>query len=58
MNVTEAWAYGRSQLSSSPFAKLDARLLLEHVLGVSHSWLVAYGDEMVTAVQELSLIHI
>ena len=52
MNVTEAWAYGRSQLPHSSTAKLDARLLLEHVLGVSHSWLVAYRDELVTAVQE------
>ncbi len=52
MNITEAWAYGRSQLPHSPSARLDARLLLEHVLGVSHSWLAAYGDERLTAVQE------
>lgn len=52
MNVSEAWAYGRSHLPHSPNAKLDARLLLEHVLGVSHSWLVAHGDVALTAVQE------
>jgi release factor glutamine methyltransferase len=52
MNVSEAWEYGRSYLPHSPSAKLDARLLLEHVLGVSHSWLAAHGDEGLTAVQE------
>ena len=53
MNVAEAWEYGRSQLPHSPTAKLDARLLLAHVLGVGHSWLVAHDDELLTAVQEV-----
>jgi release factor glutamine methyltransferase len=52
MNVSEAWEYGRSHLPDSPNAKLDARLLLEHVLGVGHSWLVAHGDVALTAVRE------
>lgn len=52
MNVSELWEYGRSQLPDPLTAKLDARLLLEHVLGKEHSWLVAFGDKTVTAVQE------
>jgi release factor glutamine methyltransferase len=52
MNVSELWEYGRSQLPDPLTAKLDARLLLEHVLDKEHSWLVAYGDADVTAVQE------
>ncbi len=51
MNISEARDYGRSQLHSSPTPQLDARLLLEYVLNVSHSYLVAHGDEMLTAVQ-------
>ena len=58
MNVSEAWEYGRSQLPHTLSARLDARLLLEHVLGVDHSWLVAYGDEMLTAVQETQYRHL
>lgn len=53
MTIQEAWRYGRAQLthvSSSP--GLDARLLLQHVLTVTHSFLVAHADEPLTAVQE------
>jgi release factor glutamine methyltransferase len=52
MDVSEAWIYGRSRLPDSANPKLDARLLLEHVLDVGHSCLVAHGDEALTAVQE------
>ncbi|MCP4425001.1 MAG: peptide chain release factor N(5)-glutamine methyltransferase [Chloroflexi bacterium] len=51
MNVSAAWDYGRSQLHLSPTPQLDARLLLEHVLDAAHSWLLAHGDDALTAVQ-------
>ena len=52
MTIREAWANGRSQLQhSSPSPRLDARLLLEHVLGVEHTYLIAHDDERLTAVQ-------
>jgi release factor glutamine methyltransferase len=52
MFVSEAWEYGRSQLhTTSPTPQLDARLLLEHVLDANHSWLLAHGDTLLTAVQ-------
>ncbi len=53
MNIREAWTYGRSALipiSSTPH--LDARLLLQHVLGVGHTYLIAHDDEELTAVQQ------
>lgn len=44
--IREAWENGRFQLTpTSPTPQLDARLLLEHVLGVSHSYLVAHGND-------------
>ncbi len=50
--IHTALAYGRSLLSpTSPTPELDARLLLEHTLDVSHSYLIAHGDEALTAVQ-------
>ena len=52
MNISEARDYGRSQLHSSPTPQLDARLLLEHVLNVSHSYLAAHGEVVLTAVQQ------
>ncbi|MCA9875951.1 MAG: peptide chain release factor N(5)-glutamine methyltransferase, partial [Anaerolineales bacterium] len=52
MNIREALAHGRSFLSpSSPTPALDARLLLEHTLDVTHSYLIAHADEKLTAVQ-------
>lgn len=52
MDIGAAWAYGRNQLSGvSDSADLDARLLLEHVLGVSYSYLLAHREEPLTAVQ-------
>ena len=53
MNVSEAWAYGRSQLHPSPTARLDARLLLEHILKVGHGYLVSHGETPLTSAQEV-----
>ncbi len=52
MDIRTAWAYGRSQLTpASPTPQLDTRLLLQHLLQVEHSYLVAHGEEELTAVQ-------
>lgn len=42
---------GRLLLFTSPTPELDARLLLQHILQVSHSYLIAHDDEQLTAVQ-------
>lgn len=34
-------------------ARLEARLLLEHLLQCPHAWLIAHGDETLTAPQQL-----
>lgn len=53
MTIRRALTNGRSRLSpTSPTPDLDARLLLQHVLQVSHSYLVAHNDEALTAVQQ------
>ncbi|MCB8921048.1 MAG: peptide chain release factor N(5)-glutamine methyltransferase [Ardenticatenaceae bacterium] len=53
MTIREALALGREQLQHvSPTAVLDTRLLLQFVLGVTHSFLVAHDDEELTAVQQ------
>ncbi len=52
MTIDEALAYGRFHLPHSPSPHLDSRLLLEHVLQVNHAYLIAHGDELLTAVQE------
>jgi release factor glutamine methyltransferase len=52
MTINEALVYGRHQLHQSDSPALDARLLLEHVLQTSHSYLVAHGDELLPADQE------
>ena len=52
MDIQAALVYGRSQLAPhSPTPQLDARLLLEHLLGVSHSQLVMHHDTPLTADQ-------
>ncbi len=52
MNIQAAWEYGRSQLAAtSPTANLDARLLLEYLLQVSHSTLVAHPNRLLTPEQ-------
>ncbi len=52
MIIQEAIAFGRKQLTHSPSPALDARLLLEFVLDKEHSFLIAHGDETLTAEQE------
>ncbi|GJM41740.1 MAG: release factor glutamine methyltransferase [Ardenticatenaceae bacterium] len=53
MDIQAALAYGRSQLTPhSPTPRLDARLLLEHLLGVPHSYLILHHNELLTAVQQ------
>lgn len=51
MTIAEALANGRIQLRASPTPQLDARLLLQHVLQVNRSYLVAHSDQPLTAVQ-------
>jgi release factor glutamine methyltransferase len=51
MTIDEALAYGRFQLSHSSTPHLDTRLLLEQILQVSHTYMVAHGDDVLTAVQ-------
>lgn len=61
MNIRETWTYGRKCLTqTSPTPDLDSRILLEYVLGVGHSYLVAHGGSSLTSAQEqqiLTLFH-
>jgi release factor glutamine methyltransferase len=53
MDIKTAWEYGRSHLTStSPTPQLDARLLLQHILQVNHSYLVTHGEQALTAEQQ------
>lgn len=53
MTLDEALAHGRHQLSpTSPSPQLDARLLLQHVLGQSHAYLISHNRQTLTAVQQ------
>jgi release factor glutamine methyltransferase len=53
MNIRAALDYGRSQLTAhSPTPRLDARLLLEHLLDVPHSYLIVHQDQELTPKQE------
>lgn len=55
MNIQAALDYGRSQLTpSSPTPRLDARLLLEHLLDVPHSYLIGHHDQPLTPEEEKS----
>lgn len=52
MIIQEALIYGRSHLQSiSSTPALDARLLLQHLLQMDHSYLIAHDDLALTAVQ-------
>lgn len=44
-SIRAAWRLGRGLLADSPSSALDARLLLGHVLGRDHAYLVAHDDE-------------
>lgn len=46
MLIQKALTHGRGQIDP-----LDARLLLQHLLGVSHAYLLAHGDTQLTAEQ-------
>jgi len=52
MTIDDALKYGRFHLTTSPSPHLDSRLLLAHVLQANHAYLIAHGDEVLTAVQE------
>jgi release factor glutamine methyltransferase len=53
MTIEEAWAYGCDRLAQASFTpELDARLLLQHVLRVAHSYLIAHNDVQLTEQQE------
>ena len=52
MTIDDALEYGRFHLAPLLSPHLDTRLLLEHILQVNHAYLIAYGDEILTAVQE------
>lgn len=47
--IREAWRFGRAALHHSDSPALDARLLLEHVLGRDHAYLIAHDVEQLTA---------
>jgi release factor glutamine methyltransferase len=51
ITIRQARQLGRAQLHRSPSPALDARLLLAHVLGRDHAYLVAHDDEALTAAQ-------
>jgi release factor glutamine methyltransferase len=52
MIIREALIHGRRQLSFSPSPALDARLLLQHVLGSDHSYLIIHEQQSLTPDQE------
>lgn len=52
MTIDEALAYGRDQLAASPTPELDARLLLQHLLQVNHSYLITHNQESLTRTQQ------
>lgn len=52
MTIQEALAWGRLALAASPSPGLDARLLLAHVLGVSHAYLVGHSQDTLPAAQQ------
>ncbi|MEM7332303.1 MAG: peptide chain release factor N(5)-glutamine methyltransferase [Chloroflexota bacterium] len=51
MKIEDAWEYGRIHLHRSPTPDLDARLLLENVLNVSHAYLLTHHNQHLTPTQ-------
>jgi release factor glutamine methyltransferase len=45
MTISEALAAGRKKLVDSPSPALDTRLILEHVMAVSHQYLITHDEE-------------
>ena len=52
MNIQSALADGQTALSHSSTPTVDARLLLGHVLGVSHTYLIAHSEQLLTLDQQ------
>jgi release factor glutamine methyltransferase len=52
MTIGQALVFGRLALTNSQSPTLDARLLLQHVLQVSHAYLVAHADQALSGDQE------
>lgn len=51
-SIQQAWATGTRRLAQvSSMPELDARLLLEFVLQANHAFLLAHGEELLSAVQ-------
>ncbi|MCO5193492.1 MAG: peptide chain release factor N(5)-glutamine methyltransferase [Anaerolineae bacterium] len=50
-SIDDALAFGRKQLDNSPTPHIDARLLLTHLLGVDHAYLIAHSDQILTPAQ-------
>jgi release factor glutamine methyltransferase len=60
MTIREALAAGRKKLLDSPSPALDTRLILEHVLAVSHRYLITHDEESINpeqAYRYLSLLE-
>ena len=51
MTIREALATGRKKLVDSPSPALDTRLILEHVMAVSHRYLITHDEESVNPEQ-------
>lgn len=52
MNIRQALAFGQRVLSTtSPVPAADSRLLLAHLLQVSHSYLIAHDDQLLPPIQ-------
>lgn len=60
MTIREALATGRKKLIDSPSPALDTRLILEHVMAVSHRYLITHDEESMNpeqAYRYLSLLE-
>lgn len=49
IRASSAWA--GDELARGPSPALDARLLLQHLLGVNHAYLIAHADELLAPAQ-------
>lgn len=58
MKLRNAWSIGAEMLSRSESADLDARLLLEHALDVSHSYLLAHASDTLSAETIVRYFHL
>ena len=60
MTYREAYEYGKKKLIVQGIleAELDARLLLEHVCGKDRNYLLVYGNEDISTVEENSYFEV